>query len=214
MYIHYINMAMFSILIASMRKNLLKNYRIMTLALTFSAAIGILFSSSEQQKQQNALGQLQLQQDNNNSTSHMNKSIVVAFTQAFNDRNITALDKLVAANEVEHNSLAHQGLSGVKQYFRDLISAFPDLHITIDHIISEGDNVAVFTNTTGTLAQQVMSTAGIPISGKNISFKTADLYRIADNKIVEHWDIIESVKMLSNLGLIKFDELKNLSTNN
>jgi predicted ester cyclase len=214
MYIHYINMAMFSILIAPMRKNLLKNYRIMTLALTFSAAIGILFSSSEQQKQQNALGQLQLQQDNNNSTSHMNKSIVVAFTQAFNDRNITALDKLVAANEVEHNSLAHQGLSGVKQYFRDLISAFPDLHITIDHIISEGDNVAVFTNTTGTLAQQVMSTAGIPISGKNISFKTADLYRIADNKIVEHWDIIESVKMLSNLGLIKFDELKNLSTNN
>jgi predicted ester cyclase len=213
MYIHYINMAMFSILIASMRKNLLKNYRIMALALTFSAAIGILFSSSEQQKQQNALGQLQLQQDNNNSTSHMNKSIVVAFTQAFNDRNITALDKLVAANEVEHNSLAHQGLSGVKQYFRDLISAFPDLHITIDHIISEGDNVAVFTNTTGTLAQQVMSTAGIPISGKNISFKTADLYRIADNKIVEHWDIIESVKMLSNLGLIKFDELKNLSTN-
>lgn len=208
MYIHYINMAMFSILIASMRKNLLKNYRIMTLALTFSAAIGILFSSSEQQKQQNALGQLQLQQDNNNSTSHMNKSIVVAFTQAFNDRNITALDKLVATNEVEHNSLAHQGLSGVKQYFRDLISAFPDLHITIDHIISEGDNVAVFTNTTGTLAQQVMSTAGIPISGKNISFKTADLYRIADNKIVEHWDIIESVKMLSNLGLIKFDELK------
>lgn len=214
MYIHYINMAMFSILIASMRKNLLKNYRIMTLALTFSAAIGILFSSSEQQKQQNALGQLQLQQDNNNSTSHMNKSIVVAFTQAFNNRNITALDKLVAANEVEHNSLAHQGLSGVKQYFRDLISAFPDLHITIDHIISEGDNVAVFTNTTGTLAQQVMSTAGIPISGKNISFKTADLYRIADNKIVEHWDIIESVKMLSNLGLIKFDEPKNLSTNN
>jgi predicted ester cyclase len=214
MYIHYINMAMFSILIASMRKNLLKNYRIMTLALTFSAAIGILFSSSEQQKQQNALGQLQLQQDNNNSISHMNKSIVVAFTQAFNNRNITALDKLVAANEVEHNSLAHQGLSGVKQYFRDLISAFPDLHITIDHILSEGDNVAVITNTTGTLAQQVMSTAGIPISGKNISFKTADLYRIADNKIVEHWDIIESVKMLSNLGLIKFDEPKNLSTNN
>jgi predicted ester cyclase len=186
----------------------------MTLALTFSAAIGIFFSSSAQQKQQNALGQLQLQQDNNNSISHMNKSIVVAFTQAFNNRNITALDKLVAENEVEHNSLAHQGLGGVKQYFRDLITAFPDLHITIDHIIAEGDNVAVFTHTTGTLAQQVMSTAGIPVSGRNISFKTADIYRIADNKIVEHWDIIESVKMLSNLGLIKFDEPKNSSKNN
>ena len=189
----------------------------MTLALTFFAAIGIFFSLSEQQKQQTALGQPQLQQDNNNnnnSISHMNKSIVVAFTQAFNNRNITALDKLVAANEVEHNSLAHQGLGGVKQYFRDLITAFPDLHITIDHIIAEGDTVAVFTNTTGTLAQQVMSNAGIPISGKNISFKTADIYRIADNKIAEHWDIIEGVNMLSNLGLIKFDESKNSSINN
>jgi predicted ester cyclase len=185
----------------------------MTLALTFFAATGIFFSLSEQQKQQDALGQLQLQQDNN-SISHMNKSIVVAFTQAFNDRNITALDNLVAANEVEHNSLVHQGLGGVKQYFRDLITAFPDLHITIDHIIAEGDTVAVFTNTTGTLAQQVMSNAGIPISGKNISFKTADIYRIADNKIAEHWDIIDGVNMLSNLGLIKFDESKNSSTNN
>jgi predicted ester cyclase len=210
MYIHYINMEMFLIFIALVKeKNLLKNYRIMTLALTFSAAIGIFFFLSEQQKQQNALGQLQLQQDNNNS-SHMNKSIVVAFTQAFNNRNITALDKLVATNEVEHNSLAHQGLGGVKQYFRDLITAFPDLHITIDHIIAEGDTVAVFTNTTGTLAQQITSTAGIPISGKNISFKTADIYRIADNKIAEHWNIIESVKMLSNLGLIKFDQPKKI----
>jgi len=44
----------------------------------------------------------------------MNKSIVVAFTQAFNNRNITALDKLVTVNVIEHNSLARQGLDGVK----------------------------------------------------------------------------------------------------
>jgi predicted ester cyclase len=183
----------------------------MTLALTFSAAICIFFSLSEQQKQQNVLGQLQQQQQekNNNSISHMNKSIVVAFTQAFNNRNITVLDKLVAVNEIEHNSAAHQGLDGVKRYFSDITAAFPDLHIIIDHIIAEGDNVLVFTNTTGTPAQQIMFAAGIPVSGKNISFKTADLYRIADNKIVEHWDIMESVKMLQDLGLIKFNEPNN-----
>ena len=87
------------ILIALVKeKNLLTNYRIMTLVLTCSAAISILLLL-EQQKQQNVLGQLQQQQqqkNNNNSLSHMNKSIVIAFTQAFNNRNITALDKLVA----------------------------------------------------------------------------------------------------------------------
>jgi predicted ester cyclase len=183
------------------------------LALTFSAVIClILFLLSEQQRQQSALGQIQQQQqqkNNNNSTIHMNKSIVIALTQAFNNRNITALDKLVAVNEIEHNSLVHQGLDGIKQYFSDLITAFPDLHITIDHIIAEGNNVAVFTNTTGTPVRQLMVTTDIPISGKRISFKTADIYRIANNKIVEHWDIVESVKVLQQLGAIKFNEPKN-----
>jgi predicted ester cyclase len=194
------------------------NFRIVTLALTFSAAVSI-FPLSEQQKQQNVLGQLQQQQqekekDSSSSINHMNKSIVVAFTQAFNNRNITALDKLVSVNEIEHSLLAYQGLHGVKQYFSDLMTAFPDLHITIDHIIADGNNVVVFTNTTGTPAQPLISAAGIPISGKNISFKTADLYRIADNKIAEHWDIIENVKMLQSLGLIKSTSQKILPTNN
>ena len=56
--------------------------------------------------------------------------------------------------------------------------------------------MVVLTNTTGTPTQPLISAAGGPISGKNIPFKTADLYRIADNKIAEHWNIIENVKIL------------------
>jgi predicted ester cyclase len=82
---------------------------------------------------------------------------------------------LVVVNEIEHNSLAHQGLDGVKRYFHDLIAAFPYLHITIDRIIMEGGNVVAFTNTTGTRAQQLMFAAGIPMPGNDISFKTATL---------------------------------------
>ena len=52
---------------------------------------------------------------------------------------ISALDNLVTLNEIEHNSLARQGLDGVKQYLSDLITALPDLHVTIDHIIADGD---------------------------------------------------------------------------
>ena len=96
----------------------------------------------------------------------------------------------------------------------DLMAAFPDLHVTIDHIIADGNNVVVLTNTTGTPAQPLISAAGGPISGKNISFKTADLYRIADNKIAEHWNIIENVKILQSLGLINSASQKILSTNN
>ena len=45
---------------------------------------------------------------------------------------------------------------------------------------------------------------------KTYTSKTADLYRIANNKIVEHWDIVESVKMLHQLGAIKFNKPKKI----
>ena len=93
------------------------------------------------------------------------------------------------------------------------MAAFPDLHIAIDHIIADGNNVVVLTNTTDTSAQPLISAAGVPISRKNILFETADIYRIADNKIAEHWDIIENVKMLQSLGLIKSTSQKILPTN-
>ena len=58
------------------------NFRIVTLALTFSVAIIIFYSLSEQQKQQNVLGQLQQQQqgkekDSSSSINHTNKSIMM-----------------------------------------------------------------------------------------------------------------------------------------
>jgi predicted ester cyclase len=60
-------------------------------------------------------------------------------------------------------------LDGVKQYLSDLITAFPDLHITIDHIIADGNNI-VFTNIIGTPSQALISAVGIPLSEKNVSF--------------------------------------------
>jgi predicted ester cyclase len=188
----------------------LRTYRIIALAFTFSTVICIISILSGQQKHQSVLGEI-LQEKNNNTTIHMNKLIVVALTQAFNDRNITALDKLVAVNEIEHDLLVHKGLAELKQYFSNLIYAFPDLHITIDHIVAEGNKVAVITNTTGTPERHLMATTGIPIPEKKISFKSADIYRIANNKIVEHWNIVESVKMLDQLGAIKFNVPKNHS---
>ena len=73
------------------------------------------------------------------------------------------LYKLVAVNEIEHNLLAHQGLDGVEQYCCVSWPSYYDRPY-----IAEGDNILVFTNTTGTPAQQIMLAAGISVSGKYI----------------------------------------------
>jgi predicted ester cyclase len=167
-----------------------------TLALILLAA-SLIFSW----QQQNALGQQQQQENNNNS----NEAVVIAFTKAFNDHNPKELDSVVAKNIVEHRIGVQSGINSTKQFLNSLITAFPDFHTAIEHILAEGDKVVVFTNTTGTHKGSFMFAPGIPPTGKRISFRTADLYRIANNKITEHWDVVEYLKMLQDLGAIKFN---------
>ena len=181
-----------------------------TLTLFVAAALMFLFSW---QYQQNAFAQQQHQQDlmlsplpSTIQQENNNKAVVIAFIKAFNDHNVTALDSVIAKNIIEHRQGVQSGINSNKQFLSSLITAFPDFRTTIEHITAEGDKVVVFTNTTGTHKGPFMFAPGLPATGKHISFRTADLYRIANNKIVEHWDVVEYLKMLQDLGAIKFNK--------
>ena len=152
------------------------------------------------------------QQLGNNSTQlengvkvKNNKAIVIAFTEAFNNRNASALDNIVAQNVTEHRPGIQSGLNTYKQFLNSLITAFPDFQTTINHILAEDDKVVVFTTTNGT-HQGPFILAPVPPTGKQVSFKAADMYRIENGKIVEHWDVIESLDMLREIGAITFTQ--------
>lgn len=134
-----------------------------------------------------------------------NKAIVIAFTEAFNNRNASALDNLVAQNVIEHRPGIQSSLNTYKQFLNSMITAFPDFQTTIDHILAEDDKVVVFTTTNGT-HQGPFILAPVPPTGKQVSFKAADMYRIENDRIVEHWDVIESLDMLREIGAITFTQ--------
>jgi predicted ester cyclase len=171
------------------------------MVLTLIAVSNIVFSWP----QQNAIAQqpeqprVQTQEEENKT-----RSVILAFTKAFNDHNVTALDNVVDKNIVEHRPGVQSGINSTKQFLNGLITAFPDFHTTLEHILVKGNYIVVFTNTTGTHKGQFMFAPGIPPTGKHISFRTADLYRIENNKIAEHWDVVEYIKMLQDIGAIRF----------
>lgn len=141
----------------------------------------------------------------NSSDIEKNKDIVVKLTDAFNERNLTAIDMLVAKDIKEHRPGVGQGVEATKGFLIALDTAFPDFKTTINEIITEGDRVLVFTNTTGTHEGPFVFAPGIPPTGKVLSFQTADLYTIAENgTIVEHQDVIEIIHMLQKMGAIQF----------
>jgi steroid delta-isomerase-like uncharacterized protein len=141
-----------------------------------------------------------VQEENNN------KAIILAFTEAFNDRNYTAIEQYVAENIVEHRPGVQSGRNSTIAFLQSLATAFPDFQTSIDHMVAEGDRVVVFTTTNGTHQGEFIFAPGVPPSGKQVSFKTADMYRISNGQLVEHWDVIEILDTLAAMGAITFNQ--------
>ncbi len=91
------------------------------------------------------------------------------------------------------------GPTGVKLFFTMIYSAFPDLQVTMEDIVAEGDKVV----TRSTLrATHAGTFTGIPPTGKQIAFSVIDILRIADGKIAEHWGLTDQLALLQQLGVV------------
>jgi steroid delta-isomerase-like uncharacterized protein len=139
------------------------------------------------------------------NSPELNKLRVQSFIQeVFNKHNLTALDKYYAPNATQHNPGAGQGTQGFKNFFVPFFLAFPDVRVTIEHMLAENSVVLVFLNWTGTHKGEFQ---GIPATNKSINMRTADLFRIgANGKIVEKWDVVDPLNLLKQIGAITFNQ--------
>src|SRR5262249_47337156 len=94
-----------------------------------------------------------------------NKAIVRRYLEeGFHRRNPAAVDELVAPDFVHHDPVNPlHGPAGLKEYQAVLFAAFPDLRLTLEDIVAEGDKVVVRYTMTGTHRGAV---AGIAPTGK------------------------------------------------
>ncbi len=134
-----------------------------------------------------------------------NEELVKSFVEnVFNKHAVDSIDKYYSIDLIQHNPMAEQGREGFVKFFKPFFSAFPDSHTRIEHIIGQDDLVLVFLNWTGTQKGEFQ---GFPPTNKSVNMRSADLFRIANNDtIVEHWDVVDSLNLLSQVGAITFNQ--------
>ena len=135
-------------------------------------------------------------------TAEENKAILRrAYEEAFNQKNLDALDEIFASDIIDHNPSPGQppGLEGAKQVFSSINTAFPDLHVNIEDMVAEGDKVVARVTMSGTHQGEFM---GIDPTGNRVTITGMDLVRIAEGKIVEHWANFDDLGMMQQLGVI------------
>jgi predicted ester cyclase len=89
------------------------------------------------------------------------------------------------------------GALGVHQQFDAFRAAFPDFRATILDQITEGDKVVTRKVFHGT---HLGSFQGIPPTQRPVEILVIDIVRVADGKIVEHWNCVDRLGLLTQLG--------------
>jgi predicted ester cyclase len=126
------------------------------------------------------------------------------FEEVWNYRSERAIDEMFAEDGVangltdaEGNPL--RGPEGFKQLHRTFLAAYPDLRITVEDIVSDGDKIAARCKVTGTHAGDGL---GIAPTNQPVEFTGITIVRVKDDKIVEAWNEFDFMKMYSQLGAV------------
>ncbi len=130
-----------------------------------------------------------------------NKALVHrGIEEIWNQKNLAILDELAAPDFVCHNpTMTTQGLEQYKQLVTMYFTAFPDLHITIEDQVAEGDKVVTRYTARGTHQGSFM---GIPPTGKQGVVTGIGIDRFANGKLVEDWINNDDLGLLQQLGII------------
>ena len=134
-------------------------------------------------------------------SSKKNIAAQQAFGGAVNDDNLAALNDLVSAQVVDHDPAAGQGPGpqGYRDLFSKMRTAFPDLHIDVEHLTADGDDVAFAYTMTGTHQGPLR---GHGPTGKSVSIRGMQISRFDNGLLVERWGSRDELGMMTQLGLV------------
>jgi len=142
--------------------------------------------------------------------SEANKVLVRRhFEEIFNRKNLEVCDELMAEDYVEHAAAPFSesapgrvnGPEAMRQTADWLLAQFPDLHMTIEAMVAEGDTVAVRVVSEGT--NLGLLNGVVPPTGKRFKASQSHWYRVEDGKLAEHWATREDLPAMLQLGILE-----------
>jgi len=90
------------------------------------------------------------------------------------------------------------GVQALKQVWPVLLHAFPDLYVTVEDLIEEGDKVVCRNTVSGTHQGEYM---GLPPTGKSVTYNEIFIFRFVSGQVAEIWGVVDVLSQMKQLGL-------------
>lgn len=115
---------------------------------------------------------------------------------------LDAIEDVYAQDYVNHTTLAEGDLRGpdaVRGVVTAFRTGFPDVNVVIDDVIAAGDKVVARLTGYGTHTGEFL---GLAPTGKKIEVRIISIFRIADGKIVERWENMDTMTLMQQIDAI------------
>lgn len=135
-------------------------------------------------------------------STEQNKSIVRRWIEeGWNNHNLSVIDEVYAADFVQHEPAPQvvNSREALKAYVGAYLTAFPDLQLSIEDLLAEGDKVAWRFNSTGHQNGPFM---GMPPSGRTGNISGIVIFRLENSRIAEAWVNLDVLGLLQQTGVI------------
>lgn len=136
-------------------------------------------------------------------STETNKELIRQWWEVVNQgTGVERVDNFYTADYVLHDPSQPEpirGIEGVRAFVAAIATGFPDITITIDDLLAEGDKVIHRVTARGTHQGAFQ---GIPATGKSVEIWIMVISRIANNKIAEEWELVDTLRMLQQLGVV------------
>ncbi len=135
--------------------------------------------------------------------SDRNKQIVRDYIEnVVNTGDVSQIDRYISVDYVEvyRNKEFPIGIEGAKQHVLGVRRTYPDLRISIERQIAEGDWVATLITARGTHKGEWL---GIHPTGKIVEYSGVNINRLRDDLIVEHGGAANLLETLLEIGAVK-----------
>jgi steroid delta-isomerase-like uncharacterized protein len=146
------------------------------------------------------------------TTPEENKALVERWFAALSGGASEDVANLAAADIVYHDPSPREEsqTGGTEEWASDRGQDYPDLEVTVEQMIAEGDMVASYQRYTGTQQGDVEDERGVPATGLATEWVSMGLFRIECGKIAEVWAVADDLGRLQRLGVITDEELQSV----
>ena len=130
------------------------------------------------------------------------------FQEVWNDKSEAAIDDMLAVDAIGYGLSDPAGgdkivgLEAFKRLHRAFVSAYPDIKVTVEDTVVEGDRVAARCTVTGTHAGDGI---GVTPTNSAVEFSGMVIARVKNGKIVESWNEFNFMQMYSQLGVLSLN---------